>query len=339
LELGRRFDVALCGYYGFGNLGDELLAQAAVRLLEGCGVQRDRIVVLSNDVAETTRFLGTAAVNRWNMRDVFAALRESRTLLLGGGGLFQDSTSFRSPLYYWGIVRMAKLANCRPWCFGQSVGPLNGTLQRFLARDALSACERRGVRDRLSMETLAGWGLGAVFSPDLVFGLDSLPFDGKAGEPRLALNIRPWRNGLPEQVAEKVGEYARSRGLSVRGIALAEEDARTMEELGCRGLLELEGIDRWNPGARDSLAFPGGCMGAVGMRLHFCILSAMAGIPLLSVPYDPKVQGFAEMLNVPTWKPGMAISIPAEDRLQRISGLREDVGRIFRETYLSLGER
>ncbi|NLI95725.1 MAG: hypothetical protein GX436_03275, partial [Synergistaceae bacterium] len=141
------------------------------------------------------------------------------------------------------------------------------------------------------------------------------------------------------QVAEKVGEYARSRGLSVRGIALAEEDARTMEELACRGLLELEGIDRWDPGARDSLAFPGGCREAVGMRLHFCILSAMAGIPLLAVPYDPKVQGFAEMLNVPTWKPGMQLSIPAAVCLQKISGLREDVGRIFRETYLSLGER
>jgi polysaccharide pyruvyl transferase CsaB len=339
LDVGRRFEVALCGYYGFGNLGDELLAQAAVALLEECGLPRQRIVVLSNDADETARSLGTASVNRWDLREVFAALRQSRTLLLGGGGLFQDSTSFRSSVYYWGILRMAKLARCRPWCFGQSIGPLNRKGARILARNALSICEKRGVRDRFSLEKLSDWGLEGFLSPDLVFGLNFPPIGANAGGTRLLLNIRPWRSGLPEQLAEQAGEYARSLGLSIRGIALAEEDARTMEDLADRGLLKFEGIDRWNPKGLDALVFPEGCRGAVGMRLHFCILSAMAGIPLLAVPYDPKVLGFAEMTGVPTWKPGMPFLVPAEDRLIKISGLREDVRRIFRETYLSLGER
>lgn len=112
-----------------------------------------------------------------------------------------------------------------------------------------------------------------------------------------------------------------------------------MEDLARRGLVEFEGIDRWDPRKRDSLVFPEGCRKAVGMRLHFCILSAMAGIPLLAVPYDPKVLGFAEILGVPTWNPGMPFTVPAEDSLLRIAGLREEVGRIFKETYQSLGER
>jgi polysaccharide pyruvyl transferase CsaB len=339
LHVERRFEVALCGYYGFGNLGDELLAQSAVRLLEQCGVQRPRIIVLSNDAAETERFLGTSAVNRWDLRAVFTALRESRTLLLGGGGLFQDSTSFRSPVYYWSLVRMAKLVDCLPWCFGQSVGPLNGKLARVLARDALALCRKRGVRDRFSLEELNNWGLDAFLSPDLVFGLEPFPVAGEAGGTRMILNIRPWKNGLPERLAENAQEYARALGLSIRGISLAEEDTRTMEDLARRGLVEFEGIDRWDPRKRDSLVFPEGCRKAVGMRLHFCILSAMAGIPLLAVPYDPKVLGFAEILGVPTWNPGMPFTVPAEDSLLRIAGLREEVGRIFKETYQSLGER
>ncbi len=339
MDLVRRFEVALCGYYGFGNLGDELLARAAVRLLEQCGVPRQRIVVLSNDVAETERFLGTASVNRWNLRAVFSVLRESRTLLLGGGGLFQDTTSARSPIYYWSLVRMAKLVNCIPWCFGQSVGPLNGKLSRILARDALTLCKKRGVRDRFSLEELKNWGLDAFLSPDLVFGMEPFPIARSTGGTRMILNIRPWRNGLPERLAENAQEYARALGLSIRGISLSDEDTKTMEDLDRRGLLELEGIDRWDSKRLDSIAVPEGSRKAVGMRLHFCILSAMAGIPLLAVPYDPKVLGFAEILGIPTWKPGMPFAVPAENSLLGIAVLREEVARIFRETYQSLGER
>lgn len=155
----------------------------------------------------------------------------------------------------------------------------------------------------------------------------------------MILNIRPWRNGLPERLAENAQEYARALGLSIRGISLSDEDTKTMEDLARRGLLEVEGIDRWDPKRLDSIAFPEGSRKAVGMRLHFCILSAMAGIPLLAVPYDPKVLGFAEILGIPTWNPGMPFAVPAENSLLGIAVLREEVARIFRETYQSLGER
>ena len=37
---------------------------------------------------------------------VVSALRSSETLLLGGRELFQDGTSLRSCLWYWGLVRL-----------------------------------------------------------------------------------------------------------------------------------------------------------------------------------------------------------------------------------------
>jgi len=36
----RDLRVVLCGYYGFGNLGDELLLEALIDGLESCGVGR-----------------------------------------------------------------------------------------------------------------------------------------------------------------------------------------------------------------------------------------------------------------------------------------------------------
>lgn len=39
--VNRRYRAVLCGYYGFGNLGDELLASALVEAFEKIGVPRD----------------------------------------------------------------------------------------------------------------------------------------------------------------------------------------------------------------------------------------------------------------------------------------------------------
>lgn len=75
------------------------------------------------------------------------------------------------------------------------------------------------------------------------------------------------------------------------------------------------------------------------MRLHFCILSVLVGLPLLGVPYDPKVAGLAEGVGFPLWKHGDRVVLGEPAYFPRIPALRENVGKAFREAYLSLGER
>jgi hypothetical protein len=38
------------------------------------------------------------------------------------------------------------------------------------------------------------------------------------------------------------------------------------------------------------------------MRLHFAILAATVGIPLVVAPYDPKVEAFAKERQIPLWR-------------------------------------
>ena len=75
-----KYKAAILGYYGFGNLGDELLLTACLDMFTRCGVKRDALVVLSNNPAETSRNFGVDAVNRWKFREVVKALRQRRTL-------------------------------------------------------------------------------------------------------------------------------------------------------------------------------------------------------------------------------------------------------------------
>ncbi len=75
----RKYDVLLAGYYGFGNLGDELLAEACVKLLEDNGVSRDRIAVLSADPGKTRESLGTASYDRWKLGEIRRAMKDSNS--------------------------------------------------------------------------------------------------------------------------------------------------------------------------------------------------------------------------------------------------------------------
>ena len=318
----REFRVALCGYYGFGNLGDEMLAEALLAALENFGVPRSEAILLSASPEYSARAHGVRSAPRWSPREVFRALRSSETLLFGGGGLFQDVTSPRSSLYYWGVLRMALLAGARPWCAGQSVGPLRTKSGVWLARSALKRCAVRGVRDARSAELLADWGLDSVRTCDPVFSL-APPASSSTEGNELLVNIRPWGEGLPRRAAEEAARFACSGSMTITGVALAPEDIEIMERLRREGafpaerLVLLEG-GNWRDGCA---ALFSGASGVVSMRLHAAILALLFGCPLTVVAYDPKVEALADEWRVPRWrtfgplpKPGMPAntSTPAE---------------------------
>lgn len=289
------YDVLVAGYYGFGNLGDELLAQSVIALLLSFGVDRKRIAILSNNPAESEEKFGVTAVDRWRLSAIREALLVSRTLLLGGGGLFQDATSARSCVYYWALIRLARMYRCRVWAFGQSVGPLSSPTSKWLAKTSFAACEYIGVRDEESGGILSGFGLACDLSPDLVFTLD-LPLPREGGTSAL-LNVRPAGDGAwGDRIARAALELS-AEGFLLRGVAFAREDGLELEKLAAVHGLAIEEI--LTPrSAEDFTEISKDAALALGMRLHFGILSLRRGLPLLMAPYDPKVSGFARQWGV-----------------------------------------
>lgn len=301
--VARRWQVALCGYYGFGNLGDELLAEAMVASLEREGVPRSGTVLLTAD-PQGAGEKGLDAVQRWSLRDVYGALCRSDTLLLGGGGLFQDSTSLRSCVYYWGVVRLARLAGALPWCVGQSVGPFRTARGAALARNALSRCVVRGVRDQRSHELLKTWGLTSTVTPDPAVSLSRSTGNLMGQGKRLLVNLRPWLGDLADRTAGEVTRRARGEGLAVTGVALSDSDLRLMEDQARRGILEAEEMVLLTPGNWTAVAqmLFGEAAGAVSMRYHFGLLALIAGLPVTLSAYDPKVEELGREWSVPVWK-------------------------------------
>jgi polysaccharide pyruvyl transferase CsaB len=288
----RSFDVLLAGYYGFGNLGDELLASGTVDFLVRAGIKRGRIAILSKRPRESERMLGIDAFDRGLFSgSLNKALSSSRSLFIAGGGIFQDVTSVRSCFYYWALVRKARRALCRVAAIGQSVGPLSTFLGRMMTQDALLKCAYLSVRDITSLELARTLGLDADLCPDIAMALE-VPKLPPAESGDILLNVRPARNANAAGNILKAARACSERGIRLKGIALSQEDKSEFERYFASGELprcEVFLIKSSN----DFIEVSDGTFAAIGMRLHFGVLSLLRGLKLAMAPYDPKVADFA----------------------------------------------
>lgn len=304
----------ISGYYGFGNAGDEAILAG---LIEGFRQRAPEaeLTVLSGDPGATMAEHGVIAVPR-GLLATRHHVRSSDLVISGGGGLLQDVTSWRSPLYYLAVMALGRRAG-RPVAFvGQSVGPLRRPAIRWLARRVLSGVGALAVRDRVSREALLGLGLGreVEVTADLAF-LMSPPTEEEmeaarrkaglpAGEgPVAAVALRPDAAGeggedMAGRLGEAIGGVCGELGL--RPLLVAMQPSQDVEFAGraAAGMpLGLGGVAPVMP-ARELLALIAGCDLLIGMRLHALVFAALAGVPLVGISYDPKVDGLMEQLGM-----------------------------------------
>ena len=169
---------------------------------------------------------------------------------------------------------------------GQSVGPLNAGISRTLAGDALRSCVRLQVRDDNSMRTAQELGCrNVIMGCDLVMTLKpELP----PSKPEYMLvNLRPCP-GLDDYVRTLRPHV----GDDTIGAALSPEDEEAIKSLGLREVVRVNSLD-------DACRLWAGAKSAVGMRLHFGVLSRIFRRPLAMMPYDVKVREFAGQSGVP----------------------------------------
>ena len=98
-EKARR-QLLLVGYYGEHNLGDDALLE----VLLGHMPAGFTAMVTAHDTDLVRQRFRVDTVQRRSLAQVLKALSNCDGLVLGGGSLLQDSTSFRSLLYYAALI-------------------------------------------------------------------------------------------------------------------------------------------------------------------------------------------------------------------------------------------
>lgn len=295
----KQYKVAICGYYGFGNLGDELLLDAVVKMLEENDINKEKIIIFSGNPEQTEARLGICSVNRWNISDVFSSLRESETFLLGGGGLFQDVTSIKTPVYYWGLVKLATIAGAKPWAVGQSVGPLSTALGRVLCRNAFKSCHAVSVRDVKSSFLLKSWKIENEVTPDMVFLFSERETCQTHGGDRLLVNVRPGFDNIADKVIVSAKKKSLEENIKTVGVAFSDEDMEKFEEYEQKGIFQADFKVKINS-FEDFVKVAENASYVIGMRYHFLLLSLIEKLDINAAPYDPKVIALCSEYNIPT---------------------------------------
>ena len=290
LRQHRACDLLLCGYYGFGNLGDELVLRS---LAQGISAHATgvRIAALTGRGEPPT---GVLRVSRRRPLALLRAVKRSGMVLLGGGTLLQSATSRRSLYYYLGLLAVARHF-CVP--FGillGGVGPLVGSADKEHCAALLGDAAFVGLRDAESQRLLAELGIPSAsthLGADPVLTLPLPPFSlthttltvfGRKGDDR------------DVELLDGIDQIARRYSLPVRVAAMdTSEDTdtatRLVRALTRRGV-SAEAVPRLSYESLCSLLAASALV--LTRRLHALMLACRMGVPALAVSDDPKLAAF-----------------------------------------------
>jgi polysaccharide pyruvyl transferase CsaB len=308
--------VVITGYYGFDNLGDEAILEELISELSVL-VEREQIVVLSNNPRKTTRLYNVRSVNRWNLSQFLDLMRSARVLISGGGGLFQDTTGIRSVVFYGMQIFLARSMGVKILIYAQGLGPLNQYLGKFLTKQAWKAAHLVSVRDQRSEQTTRSWGLNADLTADPVWLLKETPFaqvndclelikSNQGSRPIIGISLRPSKNFSEEHI--KLLPRILSCSLPSDAIFLMlalqkDSDYPLLQSLS----QELHKLGRQSimfEGDADTL--PSQWLGLIknvdlliGMRFHALLMALKNGKPTVGIAYDPKVTSLITAFKQP----------------------------------------
>lgn len=314
--------VLISGYYGFDNLGDELILKVLVDELKERGV---KITVLSQNPKKTAAQYGVDAIKRTSFIDIVDVLASVNLFISGGGGLFQDATGPMSALYYGGLIHLARFFDVPVVFWAQGVGPLRKSLSRKMTASALRKCEKIAVRDEKSallVEELTGEK--PEITADPVWLLKSTAAKKTQGQPKkssetqnpasscdatpskgwtVGISLRLWHELTAERLsalADCLNALAQQHENSVCFKLLPfqkKEDTELLENFA-KQLKASSRVSVVMVSPDEVLESLAGCDVVLGMRFHSLILGLLFNVPVYGLVYDPKVASLLSLFNL-----------------------------------------
>lgn len=298
----------LFGYFGRGNLGDELMLHAFLSNLRR--LINFEAAVISSSPVETLRMHSMHSivpVHKFNIAAIPIRIAGVNAVVGCGGSLLQDATSFRSLAYYTSLLMLSRCLGSKPIMLAQGLGPLKRRISMHSASLALRLCELVTFRDYASLELaikLGAFQHRAYLTSDLSFML-APPFEATApsGQFTVAVAMRNWQGA--DEVAANIAQAllsCASQINSVRCISLSRDDLPLCERL-CKQLYSLNATSIAPASICELWEAMRGIHLLIGVRLHSLILACMLGVPAVGISYDPKVKAlmdsFAPQLCIP----------------------------------------
>ena len=346
--------ILISGYYGFDNSGDDAILKAIVKDIRSKN-SKININVLSNNPEKTKAMYGVDAVDRFKLKEVFSAIKNTDLFLSGGGSLLQDVTSTRSLLYYLTIMKITKLLGKPVMVYANGIGPVERKINRFLTRRILNKVDLITLRDNRSMEYINDLGVkntNTFVTADPVFTLEAAPKSrinqifNRENIPRdkkiIGVSLRQWKRSkdlipiIVDAIKHMVDKY--DMNILLVPMHYPEDLAISMEirdlvDKNCYIIKEKHSVEEIMGIIREFEII-------IAMRLHSLIYAANQKVPMVGLSYDPKVDGILKSLGMESISNVEDFTL--EDLIQDIDNVmanREDLKKILKEQDIELKKK
>jgi len=314
--------IAIHGFYGEGNLGDEAILKAILQ--EFSKFPDINVVVFSSNPKQVSITHGVRSIYSQGRRSLLRRIWEIKTsnlFILGGGGLLKDYGSDSSSLEEWlKLLRLAKRLNVKTALCAVGVENIRYDESRKLIRDALDGVDLITVRDRNSKDVLIDIGVTnevkVVTDPAVL--LANINASKKIKDismpPKVIICVRHWFDkGFYIEKPEVNENFMRS--LSATADFLVEQYNTEIDFIPFRTtsydddrivakqvISYMKHKDRTHihshaPGVDEYIEMAKQSSLVIGMRLHSLILGASVGVPVIGLAYMPKVKAYMDSID------------------------------------------
>ncbi|NTV99675.1 MAG: hypothetical protein HGA19_00040 [Oscillochloris sp.] len=310
--------IVINGYYGAGNIGDELILTALLRQIRQIDATSD-VTVLGFCPSETAQLHNVKAIYRGSpgpewvqtpWHTIIHAVKCADLIIIGGGGLLEDIHHFGSIPMHLQIAALGLMLGKPVVGLGLGVGPIITPLSQLLVRLIARHMTLIVVRDSWSASVLSGIGVSAEkikTSTDIAFAMAAdetqMPRPPKR-HPKIGVIAGPsdWLNIRWSEIALGVNLAAQQTSASQVVLFPTGKNPRDMEVLQkiSDHLTVPHQIKSAPETPKDLLATARDFDVIVSTKLHGIIAAACVGTPVTAISYAPKVTSIAQQLGIPS---------------------------------------
>lgn len=326
----KKKKVVICGYYGYGNAGDEaMLTSLTSALMENKNI--GEICVMSATPKKTAGKYSVSAVPRFDFSTVSNALASADVMIFGGGNILQDKTSTKSLLYYLHMIRLARAHACRVALCANGLGPIVRKKNMERVKKGLLLADYISIRDEASLSFARELtGREDIYSTsDLVCALK------KKTNSTISIGAEKYFLVCPKKIkgfelgtlAALCVEMREKYALMPIFLPMhGREDTSLCRELAAH----VDGA-RIVSGEESEYLFAGAEF-SVCMRLHAVIFSLMEKCPMIGISDDGKMSAFLSSVGVaecaffPSDAQSADISVAVRKIIENRADIRDSLG-------------
>ncbi len=295
----RRHTTILCGYFGYGNAGDELVLRS---MIEKYGMNGEkRIAVIGGQKSRLKAAnLSVKRIGKYDIPAFLFNVRRYDRFVLAGGNLLQNQTGNLSLAYYLIMAYLAKSKGAHVQILRGGIGDLRGKMAKKAGAAVLrlsSAISLRTPEDIECAKRLIGEKCRITYECDASLLSPFCRFEKgeikSSGRYTVALR-EPRTHEEKRQTASLLRAVTANSGKAPRFLPFHQKEdlsyaKKLLKAVGVGSIVEWRKIE-------DIARFMRETDFCITSRLHAVYAAVLCGIPCYALDYDRKMRAHVQYM-------------------------------------------